>query len=435
MNFERYHHVLKNLALVRSAGKITRVVGGLVEGIGPAVSVGDLCRMVSQDGRRSMPAEVVGFREERIVLTPLGDLRGFGPGSALVGGLEAPSVPTGNSLLGRVVDAFGHPIDHRGTLTTEHRRTLYAQPPSPLQRSRIQLPLPTGVRAIDALITCGQGQRVGLFAGSGVGKSVLMGMIARNTAADVNVIALLGERGREIREFVEKDLQAEGLARSVVVAVPSDQAPMVRIHGAFAATSIAEYFRDQGKKVFLMMDSLTRVAMSAREIGLAAGEPPTSKGYTPSVFALLPKLLERAGGIEGGGSITGFYTVLMEGDDADDPIADAVRSILDGHIMLSRRLASRNQYPAIDVLESISRLMVDVTTPAHQALAGKLRRLLSVYQGAEDLISVGVYAKGSQPEIDDAIHRLPRVQAFLRQGINEKADWDDNLQQLEGLFL
>lgn len=434
LNVESRIEALHRQSLMRLSGRITRVVGSLAEGCGLSASVGDLCRLISRDGRRTLLAEVVGFQGERILLTPLGDLRGFGPGSALLPSAEPPSVPVGPELLGRVIDAFGHPLDALGTLRSNRRHTLHSALLSPMQRARITSPIATGIRAIDGLFTCGKGQRMGLFAGSGVGKSVLMGMIARNTNAQVNVIALIGERGREIREFIEKDLQAEGLARSVVIAVPSDSPPMTKIYGALAATAIAEFFRDEGKDVFLMMDSLTRLAMAGREIGLASGEPPTTKGYTPSVFAFLPKLLERAGGLEGRGSITGFYTVLVEADEMDDPIADTVRSILDGHLVLSRSLAGKGHFPAIDVLQSVSRLMVDITTPAHQKLSERLRQNLSTYRDAEDLIQVGVYAKGSQAQVDEAVARMPVIQKFLRQAINETSTFDQTQASLAGVF-
>ncbi len=426
--------ILTSRSLLKVTGKITRVVGALVEGTGVSASVGDLCRLVSRDGRRSHLAEVVGFQGDKILLTPLEDLRGFGPGSALMANPEPPSIPIGNALLGRVIDAFGRPLDSLGPLQTTERHTLHSATLSPLQRARIREPISTGIRAIDGLLTCGKGQRMGLFAGSGVGKSVLMGMIARHTAAKVNVIALIGERGREIREFIEKDLKEEGLARSVVIAVPSDHPPMTKIYGALAATAIAESFREQGDDVFLMMDSLTRLAMAGREIGLASGEPPTTKGYTPSVFAFMPKLLERAGGLEGRGSITGFYTVLVEADEMDDPIADTARSILDGHLVLSRRLASKGHFPAIDILESVSRMMVDITTDEHQRLASQVRQNLATYREAEELIQVGVYSKGSQPHVDRAIERLEPINAFLNQGIQESSTFQETLNRLQQLM-
>ena len=423
--------VVKEMDPIRLNGKVDQVIGLVVEASGPAASVGDLCRIENRSGKPLGEMEVVGFRGEKTLLMPLGALEGVGPGSMVTTSGKPVSVGVGPDLLGRVLDGLGRPMDGLRLVDAEERRSIYHAPPDPLSRARIVSPLITRVRAIDAFTTCGKGQRIGLFAGSGVGKSVLMGMIARHSEADVNVIALVGERGREVREFIEKDLQ-EGLGRSVVVAATSDKAALTRVKAALVATTIAEYFRDTGADVMLMMDSLTRVAMAQREIGLAVGEPPTTKGYTPSVFALLPKLLERAGASKRG-SITGLYTVLVEGDDANEPVADAARAILDGHIVLSRRLATQGHYPAIDVLESISRVMIDVVDEKHLAASRTLRELLATYRESEDLIHIGAYVKGSSPRIDQAIQKVPAINTFLRQDIGERADLEDTLKEMTQL--
>ena len=378
-------------------------------------------------------AEVVGFRDNRILLMPLGDLRGVGPGSLISATGEPAVVKVGSGLLGRVLDGLGMPMDGKGPLNAHDAYPLYAEPLNPLERARIRDPLDVGVKAINGCFTAAKGQRLGVFAGSGVGKSTLLGMMARNTSADVSVIALIGERGREVKEFIEKDLGEDGLKRSVVVAATSDQAPLVRLRGAYMATAIAEYFRDQGKDVILMMDSLTRFAMAQREVGLSVGEPPTTKGYTPSVFTLLPKLLERAGSSEGGGSITGFYTVLVENDDFNEPISDAARAILDGHIMLSRDLAAQNHYPSIDILHSVSRCMGDVVSKEHMDGARRLVSIMATYRRSEDLINIGAYEKGSSHEIDLAIDMIDRINAFLRQNIDEKVDFEQSIQGLAHL--
>jgi len=415
------------------AGKVTKIVGLVVEGYCPASTVGSLCELTPLNGGAPVPAEVVGFRDSRALLMPLGELRGLGPGSLIRVRRDSASLAVGNELLGRVVDAMGHPIDGRPLPFMTREMPLYALPAGPMERSKIDSPLDLGIRSINGLLTCGQGQRLGIMAGSGVGKSVLLGMMARNTRADVNVIALIGERGREVREFIERDLGEEGLARSVVVVATSDQSPLLRMRGAFVATTLAEYFCAQGKKVLLMMDSVTRFAMAMREVGLAIGEPPATKGYTPSVFATLPKLLERAGSFRGAGSITGLYTVLVEGDDMNEPIADAVRSILDGHIVLSRALAARNHYPCIDVLTSASRVMRDITSPLHQELAGRIREILATHKEAEDLINIGAYAAGSNPRIDQAIGKIEAVNRFLRQKMTEAIDLETTLVELQAL--
>jgi flagellum-specific ATP synthase len=372
---------------------------------------------------------VVGFRNDRVLLMPLGDVTGIAPGSRVIASREPFVVNVGHELLGRVLNGLGAPIDGKGPIAASAVRSVAHAAPDPLTRKRILKPLATGVRAIDAMLTCGKGQRIGIFSGSGVGKSVLLGMIARDSEADVNVIGLIGERGREVRDFLDKDLKEEGLKRSVVVAVTSDQASLIRVKGAMTATAIAEYFRDLGLNVMLMMDSVTRVAMAQREIGLAIGEPPASKGYTPSVFAMLPRLLERSG-TSALGSITGLYTVLVEGDDMTEPVADAVRSILDGHIVLSRKMAHQNHYPAIDVLESVSRLMIDVVPEDHTRMANQIKEILAVYREAEDLINIGAYVKGSNPKIDLAIEKISGINGFLKQSINESSSYDETVQRL-----
>ena len=396
-------------------GKVARVVGLLLESNGPAASVGEICEVRTGRGR-PLPCEVVGFRDGRLLSVPLGDTTGIRPGDRIVSRGRALTVPVGTSLLGRVIDGLGRPIDGHGPLGTIDQAPLRPEALNPMAREPIRQAIGTGVRAIDALLTCGRGQRIGVFGGSGVGKSTLLGMMARGTEADVVVLGLIGERGREVRSFLEHDLGPDGLARSVVVVSTSDSPPLTRQRAAYTATAIAEAFRDRGLHVLLMMDSVTRFAMAQREVGLAIGEPPASKGYTPSVFALLPRLLERAGN-GARGSITGFYTVLVEGDDFNEPICDAVRGILDGHILLTRELAQRNHYPAIDVLKSISRVMSSVTEQDHRADAGVVRRLLATYDKARDLVNIGAYVKGSDPEIDAALDALPAMMAFLQQGI------------------
>ncbi len=425
----RYLDIVRRTDPLPLCGHVVRTVGLVVESRGPRASVGELC-LLSREGKPPLPMEVVGFRDGSLLTVPLGGTAGIRPGDRLVARGTVASAAVGDALLGRVIDGLGRPIDGLGPVATTADYPL--QPPSinPLAREAIAAPLGTGVRAIDALLTCGRGQRIGVFGGSGVGKSTLLGMMARGTAADVAVIALVGERGREVRSFLEHDLGAEGLARSVVVVSTSDSPPLVRLRAAFAATSIAEYFRDQGKHVLLMMDSVTRFAMAQREVGLAAGEPPTAKGYPPSVFAMLPGLLERAGNLRGGGGITGFYTVLVEGDDHSEPVADSVRAILDGHIVLSRELGARNHYPAIDILPSVSRTMPDVTRVEHRLKAGQVRDWMSAIKETEDLVSVGAYVPGSSPRVDDALSKRERIESFLKQPSDEACTLDDAIQGL-----
>lgn len=416
-------------------GKVTRIVGLVIEGHCPSSSIGSLCQLTPLDPTgEPIMAEVVGFKDSRALLMPLGELRGLGPGSRIRIIENSATIKVGETLLGRVIDAMGGPLDSQSAPLLTREKAIYSLPPGPMQRTNISEPLDLGIRAINGLATCGMGQRMGIMAGSGVGKSVLLGMMARYARADVNVIALIGERGREVREFIERDLGKDGMARSVVVVVTSDQSPLLRMRGAFVATAIAEFFCAQGKNVLLMMDSVTRFAMAMREIGLAVGEPPTTKGYTPSVFATLPKLLERAGRFSGKGSITGLYTVLVDGDDMTEPVADSVRSILDGHIVLSRAIAARNHYPAIDILNSASRVMRDIVSPRHLELAGLARSVLATYHEAEDLINIGAYARGSNPKIDHAITKIDAINAFLTQGMTESTPLKQTIEQLGELL-
>ncbi len=420
---------------LKVSGKVIQIVGLVVEGYCPTATVGTLCQLIPLGGGEPVPAEVVGFRDSKALLMPLGELRGLGPGSLIQVVRDRATLNVGNQLLGRVLDALGQPLDELPIPFCPDEMPLYALPPGPMARKPIKEPLDLGVRAINGLLTCGIGQRMGIMAGSGVGKSVLLGMMAKHTVADVNVIALIGERGREVREFLERDLGPEGVARSVVICATSDQSPLLRMRGAFVATTVAEYFCRQGKNVLLLMDSVTRFAMAMREVGLAIGEPPTTKGYTPSVFATLPKLLERAGSFSGQGSITGLYTVLVEGDDMNEPIADSVRSILDGHIVLSRDLAARNHFPAIDVLRSASRVMRDIVPEEHMQAGGQAREILATYKEAEDLINIGAYAEGSNKRIDYAISRIEAVNGFLKQGMNDAVDLETTLAELTELLL
>ncbi len=425
----KYSKLIEDIQPVCFKGYINQVVGLLFESNGPRVPIGEMCHIKSLSGKKLGVAEVVGFRENQTLLMPLGELKGVSPGTEVTASGSPLKVPVGPGLLGRVIDAFGNPIDGKGPIDFESWKSVDNASPKPMERKKIREPLVTGVRSIDAISTLGKGQRIGIFAGSGVGKSVLMGMIARNTTADVTVIGLIGERGREVREFIEQSLGEEGLKRSVVVVVTSDQAALLRVKGAFTATTIAEYFRELGRDVIFLMDSATRVAMAQREIGLSVGEPPATKGYPPSVFAMLPKLLERAGASDTG-SITGIYTVLVEGDDITEPVSDAMRSILDGHVVLTRQLSSRNHYPAIDVLTSISRVMLDVTSEEHQEATGRLLDLVTTYRDSEDLINIGAYAKGSNPKIDKAIELMDSINEFLKQGIFEKSGYEEGVQKI-----
>ena len=421
---------IQNLNVIKIWGKVTRIVGLVIEGYCPHASIGSLCELTPIDSGEKIYAEIVGFKDNIALLMPLGELRGLGPGSLIRVVRTSATISVGNNLLGRVIDAMEIPQDGRPAPLLTEEKDLYSLPPGPMERQNISDSLDLGVRAINGLLTCGTGQRMGIMAGSGIGKSVLLGMMAKYAKADINVIALIGERGREVREFIERDLGKEGLARSVIVVVTSDQSPLLRMRGAFVATAIAEFFCNNGKNVLLMMDSVTRFAMAMREIGLAVGEPPTTKGYTPSVFATLPKLLERAGNFKNKGSITALYTVLVDGDDMTEPVADSVRSIIDGHIVLSRALAAKNHFPAIDVLSSASRVMRDITGERHQELAGKARDVLASYAEAEDLINIGAYVKGSNPKIDYALSKIDAITDFLRQNYNETTSLKNSLEML-----
>jgi flagellum-specific ATP synthase len=413
-------------------GRVAEVVGLVIESDGPSCRIGELVLVEPVAGGPSLPCEVVGFRSERLLLMPLGEMEGVRAGSLVRRSETGLTVPVGDELLGRVLDGLGRPMDDLPDPDCRERRSLMASPPSPLDRTLIERPFPTGVRAIDGVLTMGEGQRVGIFAGSGVGKSTLLGMIARHGLADVNVIALIGERGREVREFITSELGEEGMAKSIVVCATSDEPALLRIKAAFAATAIAEHFRDQGKSVLLMMDSVTRFAMAQREIGLAVGEPPSTKGYTPSVFALLPRLMERAG-CSAHGAMTAIYTVLVDGDDTNEPIADATRSILDGHIVLDRKLTSKGHYPPISIPQSLSRVMPMVASAEHVAAARALRELMAAYDEVEDLVSVGAYREGSKPLADRALARWPQINACLRQDREEATPLAETLQQLQEL--
>ena len=433
LNIDKFTEAIYDCSSVKLTGKVTQVIGLVIESQGPTVSVGELCYISSHNPDvPPIPAEVVGFREGYVMLMPVGEMQGIGPGCEVTAAQKMLNVKVGDDLLGRVLDGLGNPIDGKGPLLCKKEYSLQADPPHPLSRPRIHDSLYVGVRAIDGLITMGEGQRIGIMAGSGVGKSTLLSMIARNTEADISVIALVGERGREVRDFIERDLGEEGMKRSVVVVATSDQPALVRIKGAMTATAIAEYFRDQGRKVILMMDSVTRFAMAQREVGLTIGEPPATRGYTPSVFAMLPRLLERAG-TSATGSITGIYTVLVDGDDMNEPIADAVRSILDGHIVLSRTIAAQNHFPAIDIMPSVSRVMNEVVSPEHLKAAQQMRQLMAVYRDAEDLIHIGAYVKGSSAKIDESIQKIDAINGFLCQGIFEVDSYEETERKLMGI--
>ncbi len=430
ISLEKYRTELEKLDLIKYTGYVSQVIGLTIESVGPAVKIGEICRIYTLKGQTPILAEVVGFKEKKVLLMPLGEMEGIGPGSKVEALGSTLEVKVGEQLLGRVLDGLGNPIDGKGPLDTNKAYPVVASPPNPLLRAKIEEPLSLGVKAIDGLLTCGNGQRIGIFAGSGVGKSTLLGMIARNTQADINVIALIGERGREVREFIENDLQEDGLKRSVLIVATSDQPALIRNKGALLATSIAEYFRDQGKNVILMMDSLTRFSMAQREVGLAIGEPPVTRGYTPSVFASLPKLLERSGTSDKG-SITGLYTVLVDGDDMNEPIADTVRGILDGHIVLSRKIANKNHYPAIDVSASVSRVMPNIVSKEHVEKSNTIKELLSTYNSSEDLINIGAYVKGTNKKIDEAINKIDDINEFLKQDQQEKTEFSDVFDAME----
>jgi flagellum-specific ATP synthase len=432
LDLSRYQQAVRRTDALRLNGRVSQVVGVIVESVGPASRVGEICHIHTGRNRPPLPAEVVGFRGNRVLLMPLSGMGDIAHGNEVIATGRPLSVRADRSLLGRVLDGLGRPMDGGPVIVGGADLCVQQSPPHPLRRQRIRGVLPLGVRAIDAFLTCGKGQRMGIFSGSGVGKSTLLAMMARNSTADVNVIGLVGERGREVREFMEGNLGEEGMRRSVVIVATSDQPAIQRLKAAFVATAVAEHFRDQGLDVLLTMDSVTRLAWAQREIGLAIGEPPTTRGYTPSVFAMLPQLLERSGAGEKG-TITGLYTVLVEGDDLNEPVADTVRGILDGHIVLSRALAERNHYPAIDILASISRLMPQITSPEHRHAAGLLRRLTATYRSAEDLIRIGAYAEGANPEIDRAKAMMGPIEEFLIQSAEERCDWTHTLARLREL--
>ncbi|MFC1513058.1 FliI/YscN family ATPase [Thermodesulfobacteriota bacterium] len=434
MNLSRSIQAAQDVSLISTRGRVSQVIGMVVESLGPAIPVGSICEIDVFKGTSRVPAEVVGFREGKVLLMPLAEMRGIEPGSVIRMVEGHAAVPVGNGLLGRIIDGFGRPMDGKGPLPFETHYPLYAEPLNPMNRERILEPVDVGVRAINGLLTLGKGQRIGIMAGSGVGKSTLMGMIAKHTAADISVIALIGERGRELKDFIERDLGPEGLARSVVVVATSDQPPLVRMRGAYMAMAISEFFRDNHRDVIMMMDSVTRFAMASREVGLSIGEPPTSRGYTPSVFAQLPKLLERSGTCEGKGSITGIYTVLVEGDDMNEPIADAVRSIVDGHIILSRDLASQGHYPSIEILGSVSRCMPDVVEADQVGKARRFLETLATYRRSEDLINIGAYAKGSNAKIDNSIQMIDRLNSYLQQAVDDKVSFEESVRALSSLF-
>ena len=425
----KYLEIIRNTRTIKEIGRITEIIGLTIESDGPKSSIGDLCHIYNEFDDKPTMAEVVGFKKDKILLMPLASPDGIRPGAFVVNTGGAMKIGVGNQLIGRVLDGLGNPIDNLGEIQFTEYRSTRAEAINPLKRKRISEPLSLGIRAIDGFATVGKGQRMGIFAGSGVGKSTTIGMMAKNTSAQLNVIALIGERGREVKEFIEEILGPEGMKRSIVIAATSEQPSLVKIKAAFVATSIAEYFRDMGMDVLFMLDSVTRIAMAQREVGLAIGEPPATRGYTPSVFALMPKLMERAGTNEYG-TITGLYTVLVEGDDFNEPISDTARSILDGHIVLSRDLAHKNHYPAVDVLESLSRVMGDVTTKEHRAYAGVLRNLLAVHKKNEDLINIGAYVKGSDPLCDKAIAMMDYIDRFLKQSTDEKIEYNDTVETL-----
>ncbi|MBE3101387.1 MAG: flagellar protein export ATPase FliI [Firmicutes bacterium] len=426
---KKYKELLSQIDPIKYTGRVSRITGLAVESIGPAAQIGDVCRIVAEGSMTTISAEVVGFKDEKVLLMPFSDLSGVGLGSVVESTNRPLTVPVGMGMRGRILDGLANPMDNKGPIQAESYYPVNNLPVNPLKRSRICQPLSFGIRAIDGMLTCGRGQRLGIFAGSGVGKSTLLGMIARNTHADVNVVVLVGERGREVRDFIERDLQEEGLARSVVVVATSEQPALVRLKSAMIGTAIAEYFRDQGLHVMLLMDSLTRFAMAQREIGLALGEPPVARGYTPSVLALLPKLLERAGTSDTG-SITGLYTVLVDGDDMNEPITDIARGILDGHIILSRNLANRGHYPAIDVLASISRVMPEIISKEHMAISNDIRNALAMYRETEDLIHIGAYRKGSDPRIDRAVSLIQPINGFLQQKTDELSSFDETIEEM-----
>jgi len=431
IDFDKFHSALRAVNLLNCQGSVVRVSGLIIESNGPTLGLHELCGIHLRDGRRVL-AEVVGFQEDRIVLLPLEHIEGISPGDAVTARTTPRYITLSDNILGRVINGLGEPIDSKGPLAGTDKKALDAASPPALSRQKITQPLALGIRSIDGLLTCGKGQRIGIFSGSGIGKSVLLGDIANSSEAEVNILALIGERGREVREFLEADLGPEGLAHSVVVIASSDSPPIQRVKAAFVAVTIAEYFRDKGRNVLFMMDSLTRFAQAQREIGLAAGEPPATKGYCPSVFSLMPRLIERLGCSENG-SITGMLTVLVENDDLADPVADSARSLLDGHIVLSRKLAERGHYPAVDILQSISRLMPAVVNNEHKAAAQKLKEIYAIYADAEDLINIGAFSPGSNRRIDGAVALIDKITNFLVQPIRERTTFEETIKQLTAI--
>lgn len=434
LNLQKYEDLIDEAQQWPTYGMVTDSLGIVIEGYVPHAQLGAVCRIEAKDHGVFCLAEVVGFKDDKVILMPLGEPRAIGPGSTIRKIRDSASIPVGPELIGRVIDGLGNPLDDLPPVETDREYMLYSRPINPLKRARIDQPLDLGVKSINGLLSIGKGQRLSVMAGSGVGKSVLMGMMARSTVADVNVIALVGERGREVREFIEESLGEEGMKRSIVVCATSDVSPLIRMRAAFVATAISEYFRSLNYDVLLMMDSVTRFAMAQREVGLAAGEPPTTKGYPPSVFTLLPKLFERVGNLTSGGSVTGIYTVLTEGDDINDPIADAVRSIVDGHIVLSRKLAARAHYPAIDVPNSTSRVMPQIVSPKQAQLASRIKAIMAAYQDAEDLINIGAYVKGSNKAIDEAIQYIEPIKRFLKQSATESVSFEESVKQMAMIF-
>lgn len=431
--FEGLADAVKRSQTISHIGKIENIVGMAIEASGRKASIGDISMIYNENEKKQIYAETVGFKDDKILLMPYENIKGVSAGSFVKNTGECLKIPVGDFLRGRIIDAMGRPMDDLGDFKVDSYYSVDKSSTNPLTRPAIEEKMEFGVKAIDGFLTIGKGQRMGIFAGSGVGKSTLLGMIAKNVKTDINVIALVGERGREVREFIEKDLGEEGLKRSVLVVATSDQPAMLRMKCPMVATAIAEYFKDQGKNVLLMMDSLTRFAMAQREIGLAIGEPPIARGYTPSIYAEMPKLLERSGNFQEG-SITGIYTVLVEGDDTNEPISDTVRGIIDGHIVLTRKLANSNHFPAIDINASISRLMTAIVTPEHRECASKLRDILSIYEKNSDLISIGAYKSGTNPKLDFAISKIDKLNEFLKQGIHEKFSYEETLEQMEAIL-
>ena len=433
LNIKKYIDEIQGKNLIKYTGKITKVTGLTIESDGPIATIGELCYIYPYHRENPILAEVVGFKDDKILLMPLGDMEGIASGSLVVASGKTLRVNVGEELIGRVIDGLGNPIDGKGPIKTKKTYKVSNFPPNPLERKTISEPLSLGIKAIDGLLTCGKGQRIGIFAGSGVGKSTLMGMVSRNSSADVNVIGLIGERGREVREFLENDLKEEGLKKSVVIVVTSDQPALIRVKGALVTTAIAEYFRDENMDVMLLMDSLTRFAMAQREIGLAIGEPPVTRGFTPSVFAVMPKLLERAG-TSSKGTITGLYTVLVDGDDLNEPVTDTVRGIIDGHIILSRKLANQNHYPAIDVLSSVSRVMPNIVDKEHLTMANKIKDNMATYDESEDLINIGAYKMGSNKRIDKAIELKDDIDSMLKQEVLETYQFEETISIMEEIY-